>query len=121
MKHLGIVEPDTLVTLLNWIGVPIVALYVSSMFIYPWFALEWRWSSVEDVWDRWQSLNVGMLALISSITAFNIGRYNAEKQRKREFMASKAFLPDALSNLASYLSPESVTSMLRQDSAILSV
>lgn len=73
------------------------------MFIYPWLNLGWSWGLVEDVWDRWQGLNVGMLAFISSVTAFNIGRYNAEKQREREFMASKAFLPDALSGLTSYL------------------
>lgn len=103
MKHLGALKPDTLVSLLNWIGIPIVALYVASMFVYPWFESDWNWTSVESVWDRWQSLNVGMLAFVSSITAFNIGRYNAEKQREREFMASKAFLPDALSSLVSYL------------------
>lgn len=112
MKHIGVVKPDTLVTLLNWIGIPVIALYIGSMFVYPWFALEWRWSAVEDVWDRWQSLNVGMLAIASSITAFSIGRYNAEKQRQREFTASKAFLPDALSNLASYLS--SSAALLRE-------
>lgn len=103
MKHLGTLKPDTFVTLLNWIGIPIVALYVGSMFVYPWFASDWTWTSVESVWDRWQSLNVGMLAFVSSIAAFNIGRYNAEKQREREFMAYKAFLPDALSGLTSYL------------------
>jgi hypothetical protein len=108
MKHLGVLKPDTLVTLLNWIGVPIVALYVGGMFVYPWFASDCTWRSVENVWDRWQSLNVGMLAFVSSITAFNIGRYNAEKQREREFMASKAFLPDALSGLASYFADSAV-------------
>ena len=103
MKHLGTLKPDTLVTILNWFGYPFVALYVGSMFIYPFFASGWSWRSVEAVWSDWQSLNVGMLAFLSSITAFNIGRYNAEKQREREFMASKAFLPDALSGLVSYL------------------
>ncbi len=112
MKHLGVLKPDTLVTLLNLIGIPIVALYVGSMFVYPWFASDWTWTSVENVWDRWQSLNVGMLAFVSSIAAFNIGRYNAEKQREREFMASKAFLPDALSGLASYFADSAV--LLRQ-------
>lgn len=103
MKHLGVLKPDTLVSLLNGVGIPIVALYATSMFVYPWFASDWNWTSVQNVWDRWQSLNVGMLAFVSSIAAFNIGRYNAEKQREREFMASKAFLPDALSGLTAYL------------------
>lgn len=43
-----------------------------------------------------------MLAFISSITAFNISRFNANKQRERDFLASKAFLPAALSELISY-------------------
>jgi len=108
MKHLGLLKPDKLVTLLNLIGVPIIVLYVGSMFVYPWFASDWTWKSVENVWDRWQSLNVGMLAFISSVTAFNIGRYNAEKQREREFTASKAFLPDALSGLTSYFATSAI-------------
>jgi hypothetical protein len=83
--------------------VPAAALYVFCMLIFPWFSTGFDWQLVQGVWDRWQSLNVGMLAFISSITAFNIGRYNAEKQREREFRASKAFLPSALSELTEYL------------------
>lgn len=103
MKHIGIVKPDRLVGILNLLGIPVAALYVLSMFVYPWIKEGGDWQQVQDVWDRWQSLNVGMLAFISSITAFNISRFNAEKQRERDFQASKAFLPDALSGLSSYL------------------
>lgn len=95
---------DALLKLLNRLGLSILLLYVFSMFVYPIFALWGDWSSVQDVWDRWQSLNVGMLAFFSSVTAFSISRYNAEKRREREFTASKAFLPDALSKLTSYFS-----------------
>lgn len=103
MRHIGIVKPETLVTVLNVLGIPAVLTYVVSMFVYPWIASGWDWQQVQTVWGRWQSLNVGMLAFTSSLTAFNISRFNAEKQREREFRASKAFLPDALSELSSYL------------------
>lgn len=103
MKHIGILKPDNIVAILNLLGIPVVLIYMGSMFIYPWFALGWDWQQVQNVWDRWQSLNVGMIAFASSITAFNIARFNAEKQRGREFRASKAFLPDALNELSSYL------------------
>lgn len=72
------------------------------MFVAPWFVGNWSWVYVQDVLDRWQGLNVGMLAFVSSVIAFNISRFNADKQRAREFAASKAFLPSALSELSTY-------------------
>lgn len=102
MNHLGILKPDSLANLLNFIGVPTVVIYVFCMFFWPWISGHGDWFYVQAVWDRWQGLNVGMLAFISSITAFNISRYNAEKQRNRDFLAAKAFLPAALSELISY-------------------
>lgn len=102
MKHLGIVKPDTLVNLLNFVGLPMAAIYAFCMFAWPWISGRGDWNHVQEIWDRWQSLNVGMLAFVSSITAFNIARFNAEKQRERDFLAAKAFLPAALSELVSY-------------------
>jgi hypothetical protein len=102
LKHLGVLKPDRLVDALNWLGLPAAALYVICMFVFPWFNGRGDWGYVQDVWDRWQSLNMGILAFISSITAFNISRFNANKQRERDFLASKAFLPAALSELISY-------------------
>ncbi|MEW8626991.1 MAG: hypothetical protein AB2551_14655 [Candidatus Thiodiazotropha sp.] len=89
-------------SVINWIGVPFAFLYFISMFIIPLVDNALNWGGIQNVWDRWQSLNVGMLAFISSITAFNISRFNANKQRERDFLAAKAFLPDALSELIDY-------------------
>ncbi|NDV12728.1 hypothetical protein [Crenobacter caeni] len=102
MKHILILKPDTLVNLLNFVGLPIALIYAICMFFWPWISGHGHWDYVQEVWDRWQSLNVGILAFASSITAFNIARYNAEKQRARDFLAAKAFLPAALSELVSY-------------------
>jgi hypothetical protein len=102
MNHIGILKPSTLVNLLNAIGIPAVLLYVASMFIIPAVQGEWSWQYVQNVWDRWQSINAAMLALISSIAAFNISRFHANEQREREFSAAKAFLPSALDELCSY-------------------
>lgn len=78
------------------------ALYAVSMFVYPWFVCPGGWKHVQLVWENWQGLNVGMLAFLSSVIAFNISRYNAEQQRAREFLAAKAFLPQAFSELSEY-------------------
>jgi hypothetical protein len=83
------------------IGAPLF-FYFKAMFLYPWIEGEWSWVYVRETWDRWQALNAGVLALISSLIALNISSYNANKQTQREFMASKAFLPDALSRLTAY-------------------
>ncbi len=108
MKYLGTIKPDKLFGLLNIVGVPFTALYVICMFIYPWFDGGGNWAHVQSVWDRWQGFNVGMLAFISSIAAFNISKFNAEKQRERDFLSAKAFLPAALSELVSYFRSSAV-------------
>lgn len=103
MKHIGILKADSWISILNWVGFPLVIIYFISMFIVPIFNGEGDWIYVQGVWDRWQSLNLGVLAFTSSLVAFNIARFNAEKKRAREFVSARAFLPEALSELASYL------------------
>lgn len=78
------------------------AVYAISMLVYPWFVSPRGWKHVQLVWDHWQGINVGMLAFLSSVIAFNISRYNAEQQRARDFLAAKAFLPEAFSDLSEY-------------------
>ena len=74
------------------------------MFIFPWLAGKGSWEYVQAVWDRWQSLNTGALAFLASLIAFNISRFNENRQREREFVAAKAFLPSTLSGLMEYFS-----------------
>jgi hypothetical protein len=93
----------------NWIGIPGVALFVFSMLVYPWFdgPNQWaqpqlNWAHVQLVWDKWQTFNAAALAFVASLIALNISRIKDEKQRARDFLASKAFLPDAFSELTDY-------------------
>jgi len=104
LKHIGFLKADTLISILNGIGIPFVIIYVICMFIVPWITAEGEWVYVQKVWHSWQSLNVSLLAFIASLIAFNIARYNAEKKRSREFVAARAFLPEALSELNTYFS-----------------
>lgn len=70
------------------------------MVLAPWVKGDWNY--VQDVWDRWQTFNAGILAFAASLIAFKISRYNAKKQRQRQFIAARAFLPHALSELTYY-------------------
>lgn len=101
LKHLGILKADALVSVINWVGGLSVLGYIVAMLIVPVSTGDWNY--VQEVWDRWQSLNMGVLAFISSMAAFNIAKYNANKQRERDFVASRALLPDSLSELVGYL------------------
>jgi hypothetical protein len=85
-----------------------VLLYAFSMLIFPFFDGKGSWAHVQNVWDRWQALNVGVLAFASSVIAFSISKFNAEQQRRRDFQASRAFLPAALSELCAYFKECSV-------------
>jgi hypothetical protein len=87
------------------LALPFLA-YIYFMFINPFF--DGGWNTALKVWSAWQPLNVGFLALASSFVAFYIAHYNAEKQRVREFVAAKAFLPEALSELTSYFKQSAI-------------
>lgn len=72
------------------------------MVIFPWVKVWGDWEHVQKVWDRWQTLNAGILAFIASVIALNISKYHENKQRERRFIAARAFLPHALSELFAY-------------------
>ncbi len=102
LRRIGLLDRGNLVYLVNILGGTAIICYVIAMLLYPWIDGHWTWSHVQEVWDRWQALNVGVLAFLSSLIAFNIAGYNADRQRERNFIAAKAFLPAALSELISY-------------------
>jgi hypothetical protein len=112
MKHLGLIKADTWVRVVNWIGIPSSMLFLVCMLIAPWISSDGNWKYVQEVWDRWQTFNAAMLAFLSSWIAFNIAKFNASKQREREFIAARAFLPQALSELSQYFSASSKYLML---------
>lgn len=102
LKNINInINVDAWIYILNRIGFPLVGVYFFSMFMYPFIG--GNWTHAQSVWHDWQSLNVGVLAFVSSLIAFNISRYNANKQRDREFIAERALLPQALSELSEHL------------------
>lgn len=101
MHRAGIFKSSVLVDLVNYAGVPFLVIYAISMFFYP--LLAWaNWEEVQLIWDRWQSLNAAALAFAASLIAFNISKFNEDRQRERDFIAAKAFLPSTLSGLMDY-------------------
>lgn len=91
---------DRLILVATWVALGGTAIYAYSMFVYPWF--NGGWGHVQAVWLEWQALNVGIIAFVSSLIAFNISRYHAARQRERELVAARSFLPEALSELVAY-------------------
>ncbi len=104
MHRAGIFRSSVLVDIVNYAGLPLLAIYFFSMFAFPWIDGRGSWAHVQAVWDRWQSLNTGALAFLASLIAFNIARFNENVQRERDFIAAKAFLPSTLSALMEYFS-----------------
>lgn len=71
-------------------------------------AVQGDWEYVQEVWDRWQSLNVGILAFLSSVIALKISSLNAKRDKDRQFVAARAFLPHSLSELCGYFKKNAV-------------
>ena len=93
---------DKIIKIAPYMLIPLLAAYLFAMIFYPLWS-EKNWDDVQAVWDRWQSLNVGILAFTASVIAFYTSHYRMNKQRERDFVAARAFLPDALSSLCGYL------------------
>lgn len=84
-------------------GSILLAIYVYSMFVSPFLDSNSNWSYVKGVWERWQTLNAGALAFLASLIAFRIASLSEHRQREREFIAARTFLPEAFSSLMEYL------------------
>lgn len=98
------IEPLLSSAWFKWLLIAVGLLYVLSMLVVPWISSHGNWDYVQRVWDRWQSLNVGVLAFAASYMALQISRFNTNERNRREFVAARAFFPQALSDLSSYCS-----------------
>ena len=99
----------------HWEGaaVLIIASYFLSMVIIPIFITIYQvfpnlsfsviWWSIQSVWDRWQTFNAAILALIASVIAFKATTYHDHREQENNFRAAKSQLPQALSDICSYL------------------
>lgn len=104
MKSAKFSKADSGVRRLNLIGIPPLLMYVFFMIIYPeYLAEEASWDHVQAVWDRWQTLNAAILAVIASFVALNITKYREAKLKEWRFTAARASLPLALSEMSAYL------------------
>lgn len=77
--------------------------YFIGMFLYPLIAGGASWSHLQNVWQNWQGLNVGVLALISSGVALTLTIRSEQKKNASALYAAKAFIPAALSEITLYL------------------
>ena len=87
----------------------VILVYICCMFVYPYCSGGYDWDYFIWVLGYWQTLNAAMIALFSSFIAFimmlfklNVERENLEKERERNFTASRAFLPNVFYDLTVY-------------------
>lgn len=83
----------------------ILTIYVFCMVLYPTFN-NWNgpgtWQEVQEVWDRWQTVNAAVIALLASLIAFKATTYQYHRERENNYRAAKSKLPQALSDICSY-------------------
>lgn len=68
--------------------IPLFGTYLVAMLAYPWWSEKGDWDGVQAVWDRWQALNVGVLAFTASVIAFYTSHYRMIEQRKQDYVAA---------------------------------
>ena len=80
-----------------------LVIWGGASLIWPWIDHRGDWIEVQRTYERWQALNVGMIALTASIVAFFAAnlRFSSEERRNKE--AAQAFIPEALSALSDYI------------------
>ncbi|OOX56007.1 hypothetical protein BJL79_20385 [Vibrio parahaemolyticus] len=83
-------------------GCILIGVYFVMMILKPWFDGGGNWSYVQEVWSHWQTLNAAMIAFTASLLAVYAAKYHEEMNRKRQLLAARALLPQALSDLTKY-------------------
>ena len=80
----------------------ILSVHFLSMVVWPLYDRNLDFNYLMAVWSRWQTYNASLFAIYASIGAFSIQHYLDDQKRKRNFIASRAFLPDALHKASKY-------------------
>ena len=90
-----------------WIAcITLFTIYIFCMVLVPTFSnwnQEHTWYEVQKVWDRWQTFNASMIALLASAIAIYSTIYKDRAEKKRNFIAERAYLPHALSDFFRYI------------------
>lgn len=76
--------------------------WIIAMVIIPAIVTNLNWSEIQNIWDRWQTLNSGMIALLAAMLAIYAAQHTENARRQRELIAARALLPLALSDLHKY-------------------
>lgn len=50
------------------------------------------WVEIQAIWDRWQALNVGILAFSASVLAWYAAYYRSRRNDEKDYQAAKVFL-----------------------------
>src|SRR5690554_4319004 len=74
------------------------ALYLVCMVVWP--IAEYRdWAGIQAVWDRWQALNVGVLAFSASVIFWYAAHLRSRENDIKEYKAARGFLVFVASEL----------------------
>ncbi|WP_228025393.1 hypothetical protein [cf. Phormidesmis sp. LEGE 11477] len=77
-------------------------LWFVSAVVAPWFLNGFDWMAVQEVWERWQTLNAGMVALTAGVVAFAGSQFWEWRSSLRRQIAARAYMPFVLSELQTY-------------------
>jgi hypothetical protein len=80
----------------------LVGAYFLWQGLYPLCLYEHYWPCALIFWEDWQTLTAAIIALCASAIVLHTTQHEEEEQRKRSFVASRAFLPHALADLTRY-------------------
>ncbi|WP_429033163.1 hypothetical protein [Aeromonas veronii] len=92
----------TKIKLIKSLSLAFIFLWVNAMITAPLIMTDFSWLEIQKVWDRWQTFNSGMIALLAAVLAIYAAQYSENAKRYRELIAAKSLLPLALSELHTY-------------------
>ena len=86
----------------SWLAIVVFVVYVSSMFLAP--AIKYQnWVEVQNVLERWQALNVGVLAFGASILLWFSTKYRVKTEDNREYKVARVMLVFSANDLHEYI------------------
>lgn len=96
-------EPAAVLIIASYfLSMVIIPIFITIYQIFPNISFSVIWWSIQSVWDRWQTFNAAIIALIASLIAFKATTYHDHREQENNFRAAKSQLPQALSDICSY-------------------
>lgn len=80
----------------------LIVLWIISSVVFPFILSSGNWNDVQNIYQRWQTINAAFIAFIAAILTYKAAEIRDVNRVRRRYVAEKAMLHARLSELSEY-------------------